>query len=1224
MEPSIVPRRSGCRPALRSFLLFFVAALGVLEGFPPARAHGVLALRPGFVDREGDLAAGDFNADGRLDLLVTNLAASDLSLFQEDALGGYVERSPSPHVVLEGPTFIATADVNKDGRMDAVVLDRVARSLSIRLSDPDLVFRATPNLIVGRSIQTLAIADFTGDTRPDLAVTNDQDEVVYLFSGRGDGTFGFLRSIDARTASQKAQLDDVGLYGIAAADFNRDGKMDIAVTQRNTDLLAVLLGNGNGTFKPPVMKTLGRHPTTIEVGRFNDDQAPGAADDFVDLVVLLEGGRQNPQDPSETPQVGGVSMLRGNGDGTFLDGAVLVVSLDDAPIDLAAGRMGLGAAGFDDLAVVNFGSNTVFLYPAAGAAGGFLDPEVLGGAGTTLRNPRAIALMDRDANGIVDRLALANFGSYSLTLFDGGGGTPFVENPLSPITATRHPVQLSVGGLDAGFGDDLAVVSDADPTLQTFSSLDNGFFFKRRATPLGAGTDPTSIVLGDFDRDALVDALVALADADGSAGLGSSPAMFMLKGSGGATFGFPAGRCGGGTNAGGHCASDAACPGGECAFSLSFGHCAAGTNAGKVCSGDGDCPSSTCTLPLAPVPLAGVATTIMATDLNPQDADRDGVPNATDNCPARYNPAQTETRGLTCLGGTNPGAACSIDPNCPGGGTCSVSDGRGDDCDSATADPDADRIFDKNDNCPDLYNPTQGDLDVNRVGDACDHALDVVVLEGGSVQGEIFLGQPEGGFLPSVALPTGTDPASAVVGNFSSGDTFPDLAVTNRGSGNFQVFAGDGSGQFLPLSPVAAGAAPGALAALEVNSADLDMDGIANLKDNCPTRYNPAQTDADGDGMGDACSQVDPEALCAGGPNDGALCLSDAGCPGGTCLGDHDFVVTRVEQRQDNCPDVYNPSQTDTDGDLIGDACDLNPSAANPSDDNDSDGAVDAGDNCPTRYNPDQRDSSGNGVGDACDEESDPDGDRIATAKRIRDNCPDTYNPGQEDVNFNGIGDACENVLDLAMIDEASDQLEIFIQSPPGSWVPLTPLPTGSQPRELVAADLNGDGIVDLAVANAGDSTVDVFLGEGDGFFLSDPSFSPVQLPAPLRSLRSGDMVRDIVRSVPELAGVSQPLNNPLLLANVIQERADITTCSGGTTPNSPCRSDADCGGAGNCRGSGRVDGRDLAVWAKGFGLARGNPGYDSLLGADVNLDGKIDGFDLVYITSQFGSDVPP
>jgi hypothetical protein len=175
-----------------------------------------------------------------------------------------------------------------------------------------------------------------------------------------------------------------------------------------------------------------------------------------------------------------------------------------------------------------------------------------------------------------------------------------------------------------------------------------------------------------------------------------------------------------------------------------------------------------------------------------------------------------------------------------------------------------------------------------------------------------------------------------------------------------------------------------------------------------------------------------------------------------------------------------------------------------------------------------------------------------------------------------------------------------------------------------VAADVNGDAIVDLAVSNIGDSTVDVFLGQGDGFFLTDPSFSPVPLPAPLRSLRSGGMVRDIVRSVPELAGVSQPLNNPLLLANVIHERADITTCSGGTNPNSPCRSDADCGGAGNCRGSGRVDGRDLAIWAKGFGLARGNPGYDSLLGADVNLDGKIDGFDLVYITSQFGSVIPP
>jgi hypothetical protein len=54
------------------------------------------------------------------------------------------------------------------------------------------------------------------------------------------------------------------------------------------------------------------------------------------------------------------------------------------------------------------------------------------------------------------------------------------------------------------------------------------------------------------------------------------------------------------------------------------------------------------------------------------------------------------------------------------------------------------------------------------------------------------------------------------------------------------------------------------------------------------------------------------------------------------------------------------------------------------------------------------------------------------------------------------------------------------------------------------------------------------------------------------------------------------------------------------------------------------VGGRDLALWAKGFGLSRKDPAYAQQVDSDINLDGRIDGLDLVFITSQFGHVVPP
>jgi hypothetical protein len=162
---------------------------------------------------------------------------------------------------------------------------------------------------------------------------------------------------------------------------------------------------------------------------------------------------------------------------------------------------------------------------------------------------------------------------------------------------------------------------------------------------------------------------------------------------------------------------------------------------------------------------------------------------------------------------------------------------------------------------------------------------------------------------------------------------------------------------------------------------DSDGDGIADAIDNCPTAYNPDQTDTDGDGIGDVCD-----------PDD-----------------DNDTAPDDT----DNCPLVTNSDQADLDGDGIGDACD----------DGDGDGVIDIVDNCPLVPNPRQTDTDGDGIGDACDPDDDGDGvlddgdgsglagDYPCTGGQTADcddNCPTTPNPDQADTDGDGLGDACE------------------------------------------------------------------------------------------------------------------------------------------------------------------------------------------------------------------------
>ena len=162
------------------------------------------------------------------------------------------------------PNNLVTADFNGDGILDIAVPafnslgTYVPGSVSIFLGNGDGTFTAAPSVPTGVFPSWISTADFNGDGKSDLAVTSLVDSTITIFLGNGDGTFAPLPAISE-------PFSDVGQ--LAVGDFNGDGIEDIAMTQPAARSVLILLGNGDGTFIPVAQQpAAGYNPLNIAVG----------------------------------------------------------------------------------------------------------------------------------------------------------------------------------------------------------------------------------------------------------------------------------------------------------------------------------------------------------------------------------------------------------------------------------------------------------------------------------------------------------------------------------------------------------------------------------------------------------------------------------------------------------------------------------------------------------------------------------------------------------------------------------------------------------------------------------------------------------------------------------------------------------------------------------------------------------------------------------------------
>ncbi len=511
-------------------------ALGNGDGtFQPAQVIG------GCIDCY--LAAGDFNGDGKMDLALAQTSEITFLLGHGDGtFGAGVFTYPAQFV-----TAITAGNLNGDGKPDLVVTDFGAQTAIVLLGNGDGSFQRRDYSVGTTSFQAV-LADFNGDGLLDIAVADRNSDTALVLLNQGDGVFGPYAAYPAGCSP----FQSCTFEGIAAGDFNHDGKMDLATPG------AILLGNGDGTFQAAQHFHSGAFPWQVASADLNHD-------DFSDLLVANSAGLNmsvllgtpvsisrplgfapgnDPKDVVAADWNGdgevdlavaaagdnAVNIFLGEDNGRFTKGASLPAQQPGALI-----AADLNKDGKTDLAISSLNGTWIYLGNGDGTfRAGAQYPSFYGDCTFNAVQQTAspcFATADFNHDGIPD-LVGAVWISGTVTFLLGNGDGTYRPGPQT-LTVSDVPAGLAVGDFNHDGNIDVAV-SGYYGSVTIFPGRGDGTFGAGVIVATGSTTG-AGLAAADVDGDGNLDIVLA----GGAGGSVVSLAVFVIPGNGDLTFRAP-------------------------------------------------------------------------------------------------------------------------------------------------------------------------------------------------------------------------------------------------------------------------------------------------------------------------------------------------------------------------------------------------------------------------------------------------------------------------------------------------------------------------------------------------------------------------------------------------------------------------------------------------------------------------------------------------------------
>jgi hypothetical protein len=325
----------------------------------------------------------------------------------------------------------------------------------------------------------------------DLIVTNTHDNSISFFPGNGYGEFGVRRDSPAGLAPS----------GVAAADFNKDGNIDVAAADNNGSAVCILLGDGIGHFSAPQLYPVGGYPNDIAIADFNQDTN-------MDIAVC------NQNDST-------VSILYGNGTGGF--GGRHDYEVGTGPSSIVSADF--DKDGYLDIAVTNAYAGTLGIL--LGQAGGFGSCSFYPTASEFNSGPQSLAIGDFNNDSNIE-IVVTNHESNSVSMLLGDGAGGFSILFIYDLGAGSAPYGIVAGDFNEDRNLDVAVTNQKANTISVLFGDGTGYLTNRQNFPVSAS--PKGIIAASFTGDDDLDLAVANHD---------SGCVTVLFGDGTGSFGEP-------------------------------------------------------------------------------------------------------------------------------------------------------------------------------------------------------------------------------------------------------------------------------------------------------------------------------------------------------------------------------------------------------------------------------------------------------------------------------------------------------------------------------------------------------------------------------------------------------------------------------------------------------------------------------------------------------------